>query len=113
MLVREKRSGRVVVRYNITTDTITGEDGTTQTVYNYDETVTHEPATSNKILQAVIAEEYGKDYEMKLVNEWNAVRLGLAEDDGGEKEAKYIAFLESRAALKDEIDALCTANGIV
>lgn len=110
-VVRE-RNGRVVVRYNIATETIANEDGGEQTIYTYDEVVTHEPVSANKILKAVLAEEYGEDYELKLVNEWNAVQLGLSEDEDGAKEAKYKAYLTARAALKTEIDATCAANGI-
>ena len=110
--LERERKGRVVVRYNITETTIDNGEGESQAAYTYDEAVTYEPVTADKILEAVLAEEYGNDYELKLVNDYNAVQLGLSEDTDGSIAAKYTAYLEARAALKSEIDTLCAANNI-
>ena len=110
--LERERKGRVVVRYNITETTIDNGEGESQAAYTYDEAVTYEPVTANKILKAVLAEEYGNDYELKLVNDYNAVQLGLSEDTDGSIAAKYTAYLEARAALKSEIDTICAANNI-
>ena len=71
------------------------------------------PVTSNKITEAVITEVGDINYEQKLVNEYNAARLGMY---GPEEEQKHIdaytEYLNNRAALKSQVDADCAELGI-
>ena len=72
-----------------------------------------EPLTSNRITQAVITAKWSADYEQKLINEYNAVQLGVIEGEEAEtKVAAYETFLRERAALKAQIDADCAELGI-
>ena len=71
------------------------------------------PVTSNKITEAVITDVCDHNYEQKLVNEYNAAQLGLY----GPEEAKkhidaYTEYLNTRAALKAQVDADCAELGI-
>lgn len=87
----------------------TGGSGSWQT----EEVQVYAPLTANKVLEAVIEEEYPKSREQKLVNDYNAVALGVATgDDAKEKTAAYTAFLERRKALKECVDADCKEFGI-
>lgn len=74
------------------------------------------PVTSNKITEAVITEVCDNNYEQKLVNEYNAAQLGLYGSKTGEEAKKHIAayteYLNTRAALKAQIDADCAELGI-
>lgn len=72
-----------------------------------------EPLTSNRITQAVIAAKWSADYEQKLINEYNAVQLGVIKGEEAEtKVAAYEAFLRERAELKARIDLDCEELGI-
>ena len=74
------------------------------------------PVTSNKITEAVITEVCDNNYEQKLVNEYNAAQLGLYGSKTGEEAKKHIAayteYLNTRAALKAQVDADCAELGI-
>lgn len=78
-----------------------------------------EPLTANKILQAVIADEFPDGREQKLINDYNAATLAVSHGDSGSpadngspadievataREA-YTAFLRRRAALKAQVHA--------
>ena len=74
------------------------------------------PVTANKITQAVIAHICPADREQKLVNEYNAAQLGLygakTSAEAKARIAAYQEFLETRAALKAQVDADCAELGI-
>lgn len=75
------------------------------------------PITSNKITEAVITDYLGdSNYEQKLINEYNAAQLGLYGSNTGEEAKKHIAaytkYLDTRAALKAQVDADCAKLGI-
>lgn len=89
----------------------------TKTQYSCDEVTVYEPLTSNKITEAVIADRWNSTYEQKLVNEYNAASLGLiggskTSEEAKERIAAYKAFLEERAAIKEQVDADCANLGI-
>lgn len=90
-----------------------GEDMPPMTQWSGEEVDVAEPLTSNRITQAVIAAKWSADYEQKLINEYNAVQLGVIKGEEAEtKVAAYETFLRERAALKAQIDADCAELGI-
>jgi len=64
--------------------------------------------TENKVTQAVITDAFPTDYEQKLLNEYNAVQLGLlgnkTSDEAKAKVDAYKAFLARRAELKNIVN---------
>ena len=100
--------------YDIEKHTVDNGDCMPQmTQWSGEEVEVAEPLTSNRITQAVIADRWDADYEQKLINEYNAAKLGLYDDDtAAAKIDAYEAFLRERAALKAQIDADCEELGI-
>lgn len=92
------------------TDTETGEK---RTQWQCEEVTVWSPLTSNRITEAAITDRWAANYEQKLVNEYNAAKLGLFSDEEAEKHIKrYTDYLTERAALKAQVDADCEALGI-
>ena len=91
------------------------EDGQI-TQWQCQEVTVWSPVTSNKITKAVITEVCDHNYEQKLVNEYNAAQLGMYGEKTGEEAKKHIAayteYLNTRAALKAQVDADCAELGI-
>ena len=87
-----------------------------RTQWQCEEVTVWSPVTSNKITKAVITEVCDHNYEQKLVNEYNAAQLGLYGSKTGEEAKKHIAayteYLNTRAALKAQVDADCAELGI-
>lgn len=100
--------------YDIEKHTVDNGDGVPpMTQWSGEEVEVAEPLTSNRITQAVIAARWDADFEQKLINEYNAAKLGLYDDDtAAAKIDAYEAFLRERAALKAQIDADCEELGI-
>ena len=89
----------------------TGEEQLTQ--WQCEQVIVYAPLTSNKIVQAVIAEIWGLDVENKMLNEFNAAQLGIYDDATAQaKIAKYKKFLVERNALKTQVDSDCKEAGI-
>ena len=111
----EVKQGVFRYRWNMSEETVEhGEGAEPGKQWSCEEADFAGPVTANRITQAAIAAKWPADYEQKLINEWNAVQLGVA--DGEEAEAKaaaYRQFLEERAALKAQIDADCAELGII
>lgn len=72
---------------------------------------------SNVITEAVIAYGWSGSREQKLVNDYNSAQLGLfgakTSETAKAKIAAYTEFLESRNALKEQVDADCEELGIL
>ena len=100
--------------YDIEKHTVDNGDGVQpMTQWSGEEVEVAEPLTSNRITQAVIAARWDADYEQKLINEYNAAKLGLYDDDtAAAKIDAYEAFLRERAEIKAQIDADCEELGI-
>ena len=100
--------------YDIEKHTVDNGDGVQpMTQWSGEEVEVAEPLTSNRITQAVIADRWDADYEQKLINEYNAAKLGLYDDDtAAAKIDAYEAFLRERAELKARIDLDCEELGI-
>lgn len=88
-------------------------DGESLTQWECDEVIVWPRLTSNKIVEAVISELWGQNYEQKLINEYNSAVLGLYSDEVAEiKVAAYKSFLEQRAEIKRMVDDDCQKLGI-
>ena len=85
-----------------------------RTQYECQEVIVWEPLTSNKITEAVIAEKWDGNQEQKLINEYNAILLGITTDktEIANKTAAYKEFLAERVRLKAIVDADCKTLGI-
>lgn len=98
-------------------DDSNAHDGEQRTQWQCQEVTVWSPVTSNKITEAVITEVCDHNYEQKLVNEYNAAQLGLYGSKTGEKAKKHIdvytEYLNTRAALKAQIDTDCAELGIL
>lgn len=82
--------------------------------YECQEAIVWEPLTSNKITEAVIADKWDGNQEQKLINEYNAIQLGITTDKAeiAIKTAAYKEFLAERVRLKAIVDADCKTLGI-
>ena len=98
-------------------DDSNAQDGELRTQWQCQEVTVWSPVTSNKITEAVITEVCDHNYEQKLVNEYNAAQLGLYGSKTGEEAKKHIdvytEYLNTRAALKAQIDTDCAELGIL
>lgn len=85
-----------------------------KTLYECQEAIVWEPLTSNKITEAVIADKWDGNQEQKLINEYNAIQLGITTDKAeiAIKTAAYKEFLAERVRLKAIVDADCKTLGI-
>lgn len=69
-----------------------------------DEVVVWGTITNDKLKEAVINHLWGADKEAKLINDYNAVQLGILRSNLGEP---YVEYLRKRKEIKDQIDADC------
>lgn len=100
-------------RWNIKEVTIDTEEQL-HTQWQCEQVVVYAPLTSNKIVQAVIAEVWGLDIENKMLNEFNGAQLGIYDEaTAADKIAKYKQFLAKRNALKAQVDTDCKEAGIL
>lgn len=114
-------NGAYLYRWNIEevvpelTEENAGEEKTSQ--WKCEEVTVWAPLSSNKITEAVISDKWERNYEQKLVNEYNSAQLGLfgttKSADAQTKIAAYKDFLTKRAALKAQVDADCAELDII
>lgn len=85
-----------------------------KTHWECQEAIVWEPLTSNGITEAVISDKWDGNKEQKLVNEYNAVQLGVITDkvEIAIRTEAYKDFLVERARLKEQVDADCKMLGI-
>lgn len=109
-------NGSYFYRFNIeetTTEVFDGENVATVESWYADEVVVWEPITANKITAEVISCICPASHEQKLVNEYNAAKLGLIDGEEAEKKiAAYMDFLRLRADMKAQVDKDCEELGI-
>lgn len=112
--------GRYRYRWNIEehvheAETMGGDVVDKRVEYQCDEVIVSE-LSSNAITEAVIASQVSPSREQKLVNDYNSALLGLYGDKNSSvakaKIAAYTDYLNSRNALKEQIDADCEELGI-
>jgi hypothetical protein len=85
------------------------DDNTTKSkIFICDEYRIFPPITSNHILEQVINQLWPNDYQQKLINEKFSADNGLYDSyTSKEKTEKYLSFLNSREAIKTQIDIDC------
>lgn len=84
-----------------------------ETKWDCNEVIVWATVTSNLITQAVINHLWGKDYEQKLLNDYNAAKEGLTQGLQAEGHIQsYIDFLSQRKAIKEQIDIDCATLNI-
>mgnify|MGYP007038456088 CR=1 FL=1 len=99
--IKEKETENI----NHTSEEDAGIQTTSSTLFSCEEIIVWEPLTANSVTEAVITARWDKNYEQKLINEYNAALLGMM--DEAEKEKKisaYRAFLQERDRLKKMVD---------
>lgn len=75
-----------------------------QTQWEYDNVIIYPPIDKDKITRAVITNTWDNDYENKLINDYNAISLGVfTEQEANEKLERYREFLNQRKELKEMI----------
>ena len=85
-------------------ETIDGKSNIKQTQWEYDNVIIYPPIDKDMITRAVITNNWDCDYENKLINDYNAISLGLfSEQEANEKLERYRAFLNQRKELKELI----------
>ena len=76
-----------------------------QTQWEYDNVIIYPPIDKDKITRAVITNTWDSDYENKLINDYNAIPLGVfSEQEANEKLERYRGFLNQRKKLKEMIN---------
>ena len=76
-----------------------------QTQWEYDNVIIYPPIDKDKITRAVITNTWDSDYENKLINDYNAISLGVfSEQEANEKLERYRGFLNQRKKLKEMIN---------
>lgn len=92
------------------------ENEESSTKWECEEVVVWGTVTSNKLTDAVINHLWSKDFEQKLINEYNGVALGLfgveTSVEAQNKINAYKDFLNGRNAIKAQIDADCETLNI-
>ncbi len=89
-------NGSHLYRWNI--EEVTTEEGSIWECY---EVVVWNEPTSDKLKEAVINAMWGKDLELKLLNDYNAANEGLMPVTFKQP---YLDYISDRNALKTEID---------
>lgn len=102
-------NGSYKYRWDIQEEQKEREDGSMNTFYTCLEVTVWGTVTRTKVKQTAIDELWGKGVEEKFINDYNAAVLGVL--DESYKQA-YLAFLEERKALKEQIDADLVPLGV-
>lgn len=109
-IVFEKGIARVTYNYDF--EEVEHGDGQKDEVFK--SVSYHGVPSSNGIKKAVLEAEFPVATEQKLVNEYNAGKLGLLPQEEAEKaENKYKAFLTRRAQVFQQITEDCKEAGVL
>ena len=112
-------NGSYLYRWNIEEIQVPDNSDSETTVIKWqcEEVIVWSTVTPNKVTEAVITSKWDNNYEQKLVNDYNAAKLGVygstTSTEATEKVAAYTAYLNERKALKEQIDADCAELGIL
>lgn len=103
-------NGSFLYRWNIQQEEIpTNENEEAHIQWNCDEVVVWAPLSANKIVKAVMEQQWDYTIELKFINEYNSAKLNLygeyTSEEAQEKILAYENFLETRKNLKTQIDA--------
>lgn len=75
-----------------------------QTQWECDNVLIYPPIDQDKITRSVITNTWDQDLENKLINDYNAISLGVFnEQEANEKLERYREFLSQRKKLKEMI----------
>lgn len=100
--------GAYIYRWGIAQNDVVRVDGELTweaTMWSANEVEIRGPFTVNELVEAVLTEQWPVNYEQKLLNEYNAVTLGvLTGDQATAAVEKYSAFLRERKALKEQVE---------
>lgn len=111
-------NGSYLYRWNIEEIQVPDNSDSETTVIKWqcEEVTVWSPVTQNKVTEAVITSKWDNNYEQKLVNDYNASKLGVygstTSTEAKENVSAYTAYLKERKALKEQIDADCAELGI-
>ena len=107
-------NGSYLYRYKIIGEHIEATKQTKQqTQWSCEEVTVWAPLSANKITEEVLTEKRDNNYGQKLINEYNAVVMGmLSEDVAQKRKDAYMTFLQERTILKTQIDKDCKEMGI-
>jgi hypothetical protein len=100
-------NGSITYRWDIAEAQIIrqmGQEETEETKWQCNEVIVWKTVTRAKITTRVIEEIWGIDVEAKLLNDYNASVLGVLPI---EYQSKYLAFINERKTIKDQINADC------
>lgn len=84
-------------------------DKATGTMYQYDSVRVEYPKTADNIFGTLLQAKYPSDRESKLLNEYQSAELGILPETA---KAGYTAFLHDRVAIRNMVDADCSALNI-
>jgi hypothetical protein len=94
-----------------------GDSEDTVTKWECKEVTVWLPITANKITEAVISQTWENNYEQKLINEYNAAKLGIygatTSEEAKARIQAYKEFLQARTDIKTQVDADCAELGIL
>ncbi len=103
-VIEKVGNGSYLYRWNIQDAESENSEGEKKVQYVCEEVTVWPPLTANSVTEAVITETYASNYEQKLINDYNAVSLGVMEDEEGTIVTRYKEFLSARAKLKAGVD---------
>lgn len=71
------------------------------------------PLTCDKIIAAVLTDVADINREQKLINEYNALVIGITDGNADDARQRYADFLRKRSVIKAMVEADCKELGIL
>lgn len=105
--------GSYTYRWNINEVLISSGENE-ETKWQCEEVTVWSPISSNKITEEVINSLWNKDYEQKLINDYNSAKEGIFDEQKSlESIERYLQFLSERKIIKEQIDLDCAELNII
>jgi hypothetical protein len=92
--------GVVQYRWNILKKPVTTDVDEDVEIWECDEVQVLSPAQSSNVVAAVIEYLYGKDLELKYLNDFMSVGLGILPESYKDN---YVAYLKDRKKIKESV----------
>ena len=100
--IEKDGDGSYLYRWDIKEETREMGDNMSPVIsYSYNEVRVWPTLTANKILEACIDALWGSGVEQKMLNDYNAAKLGILDSSYIES---YKVFLNDRKSLKERVD---------
>lgn len=100
--IEKDGDGSYLYRWDVREETREmGDDMSPVISYSYNEVRVWPTLTANKILEACIDALWGSGVEQKMLNDYNAAKLGILDSSYIES---YKVFLNDRKSLKERVD---------